>query len=142
MDRPDQSLLSIFQKVDKKFELRLDQPYTAVNADGFEIDVVRREVKGADPHPLKVSKHEEDFWAVQISTGSSLLDGGHFEQAVVATDGSMAVMRVPAPLNFVRVNKKLAGMRNRDPLKARKDALQAGIVASMIKDYALGEVVK
>ena len=141
MEKLDHSLLSIFQKVDKTFELRPDQPYTAANADGFEIDVVRRQAKGADPHPLRVSKHEEDFWAVQISTGSSLLDGGHFDQAVVATSGHMSMMRVPAPANFVRVKKKLAGMRTRDPLKARKDALQAGIVESLIREYALGEIV-
>jgi hypothetical protein len=33
MEKIDDSLLSIFQKVDKTFELRQDQPYMAVNAD-------------------------------------------------------------------------------------------------------------
>jgi hypothetical protein len=139
MDRLDTSLLSVFQKVDKTFQLRDDQLYTAVNADGFEIDVVRRAAKDGDPHPLRVSKHDEDFWAVQISTGSTLLDGGHFEQAVVATSGHMAHMRVPSPASFIRVKQKLAAMRSRDPLKARKDALQADIVSVLVTDYALGE---
>jgi hypothetical protein len=141
MERLDPSMLAVLQKVDKTFELRPDQLYTAVNSDGFEIDVVRRAAKGDDPHPLRMSKFEEDFWAVQISTGSNLLDGGHFEQTVVATSGHMATMRVPAPANFVRIKKKLSKMRARDPLKARKDALQANIVAGLIQDYALGEVV-
>lgn len=139
MDRLDTSLLSVFKKVDKTFELREDQLYTAVNADGFEIDVVRRTAKDGDPHPLRVSKYEEDFWAVQISTGSNLLDGGYFEQAVVATSGHMAMVRAPAPTSFVRVKQKLATMRSRDPLKARKDALQAKIVSQLVRDYALGE---
>lgn len=139
MDRLDTSLLSVFKKVDKTFELREDQLYTAVNADGFEIDVVRRAAKDGDPHPLRVSKYEEDFWAVQISTGSNLLDGGYFEQAVVATSGQMAMVRAPAPASFARVKQKLAAMRSRDPLKARKDALQAEIVTQLIRDYALGE---
>ena len=139
MDRLDTSLLSVFKKVDKTFELREDQLYTAVNADGFEIDVVRRAAKDGDPHPLRVSKYEEDFWAVQISTGSNLLDGGYFEQAVVATSGHMAMVRAPAPASFVRVKQKLATMRSRDPLKARKDALQAKIVSQLVRDYALGE---
>jgi hypothetical protein len=139
MDRLDTSLLSVFKKVDNTFELRDDQRYTAVNADGFEIDVVRRAVKDGDPHPLRVSKYEEDFWAVQISTGNSLLDGGYFEQAVVATSGHMALVRTPAPASFVRVKQELASMRTRDPLKARKDALQAEIVQQLIQDYALGE---
>jgi hypothetical protein len=139
MEKIDDSLLSIFQKVDKTFELRHDQPYTAVNADGFEIDVVRRQAKDADPHPLRVSKYEEDFWAVQISTGSILLDGGYFDQAVVSVSGHMAMMRVPAPKNFVKVKRRLAALRERDPLKAPKDALQARIVEALIRDYALGE---
>jgi hypothetical protein len=140
MDRLDTSLLSVFQKVDKTFQLRDDQLYTAVNAQGFEIDVVRHAAKDGDPHPLRVSKHEEDFWAVQISTGSSLLDGGHFEQAVVAISGHMAQMRVPSPASFIRVKQQLASMRSRDPLKARKDALQAEIVSQLVTEYALGEV--
>ena len=139
MERLDTSLLQVLQKVDKTFELRPDQLYTAVNSEGFEIDVVRRAAKSHDPHPLRVSKFDQDFWAVQISTGSDLLDGGHFEQMVVATSGHMATMRVPAPSNFMRIKKKLANMRERDPLKARKDKLQAGIVAKLIADYALGE---
>ena len=139
MEKLDTSLLAVLQKVDKTFELRTDQLYTAVNAEGFEIDVVRRAAKSHDPHPLRVSKFEEDFWAVQISTGSDLLDGGHFDQMVVATSGHMATMRVPAPSNFVRIKKTLAAMRERDPLKGRKDALQASIVAKLIETYALGE---
>ena len=139
MDRLDTSLLSVFKKVDKTFELREDQRYTAVNADGFEIDVVRRTAKDGDPHPLRVSKYEEDFWAVQISTGSNLLDGGHFEQAVVATSGHMAMVRAPAPASFIRVKQQLSKLRTRDPLKARKDALQAQIVSQLMQDYALGE---
>jgi hypothetical protein len=140
MDKLDTSLLSVFQKVDKTFQLRGDQLYAAMNADGFEIDVVRRAAKDGDPHPLRVSQHDEDFWAVQISTGSTLLDGGHFEQAVVATSGHMAVIRVPTPASFVRVKEKLAATRTRDPLKARKDALQAQIVSQLVRDYALGEL--
>jgi hypothetical protein len=141
MERLDTSMLAVLQRVDKTFELRPDQLYTAVNSEGFEIDIVRRAAKSADPHPLRVSKYEEDFWAVQIPTGSDLLDGGHFEQMVVATSGHMATMRVPAPANFVRIKKKLSNMRTRDPLKARKDALQASIVEGLMQDYALGEVV-
>lgn len=139
MDRLDTSLLSVFKKVDKTFELRDAQRYTAVNADGFEIDVVRRAAKEGDPHPLRVSKYEDDFWAAQISTGSNLLDGGHFEQAVVATSGHMAMVRVPMPASFVKAKQKLSTIRSRDPLKARKDALQAEIVSQLMQDYALGE---
>jgi hypothetical protein len=75
-----------------------------------------------------------------ISTGSTLLDGGHFEQAVVATSGHMAVMRAPTRASSIRVKEKLAAMRTRDPLTARKGALHAQIVGQLVRDYALGEL--
>jgi hypothetical protein len=100
---------------------------------------LRRAASGAYPHPLRVSAHDDDLWAVQISSGAALLGGGGFEQAVVATNGHMANLRAPAPATFVRVKQQLAVQRDRDPLKARKDALQATIVSNMMRDYALGE---
>ena len=38
MDRLNTSLLSVFQKVDKTFQLRSNQLYTAVNADGQTVN--------------------------------------------------------------------------------------------------------
>jgi hypothetical protein len=38
-------LLSVFQNVDKPFQHRSNELHTAVNADGFEIDVVCRAAK-------------------------------------------------------------------------------------------------
>ena len=80
MRRLDTSLLGIFQKIDKTFALREDQKYTAVNAKGFEIDVIRRSAKDGDPHPLRVSDFEDYCWAVQVPSGKALLDGGIFTQ--------------------------------------------------------------
>ena len=42
-----ETLLSTLQKVDPTFDLRDDQRYTAVNAAGFEVDVIRRAALGA-----------------------------------------------------------------------------------------------
>lgn len=137
MQRLDTSLLGIFQKVDKTFLLRHDQKYTAVNASGFEIDVVRRAAAATDPHPLKVSAFEDDFWAMQIDTGQALLEGGRFSQAVVATNGSMATMHAPLPGHFVRIKQQLAQRPDRDPLKSRKDRLQAEVVQQLLDTHGL-----
>lgn len=143
MQRLDTSLLGIFQKVDKTFVLRDDQKYTAVNASGFEIDVVRRAAQsraGIDPHPLRVSAFEEDFWAVQVASGQALLDGGRFTQMVVATNGSMATMHAPSPESFVRIKTALSQRHDRDPLKSRKDLLQAQVVQQLLDEHGLGFV--
>lgn len=144
MQRLDTSLLGIFQKVDKTFLLRDDQKYTAVNADGFEIDVIRRSAQGKagiDPHPLRVSAFEDDFWAVQVSSGQALLDGKRFAQVVVATSGTMATMHAPSPDSFVRIKTTLSKARDRDPLKSRKDKLQAIFVQQLLDDHGLRHVV-
>lgn len=145
MQRLDTSLLGIFQKVDKTFSLREDQKYTAVNASGFEIDVIRRSAQGhaaSDPHPLRVSAFEDDFWAVQVSSGHALLDGGRFSQVVVATNGNMASMHAPSPESFVRIKTALGQQADRDPLKSRKDLLQARVVEQLLNHYGLREVVR
>jgi hypothetical protein len=145
MQRLDTSLLGVFQKVDKTFQLRLDQKYTAVNASGFEIDIIRRSAQtraGDDPHPLRVSNFEDDFWAVQVSSGQALLDGGHFRQTVVSSNGHMATMVAPSPENFVRIKSLLGKRADRDPLKARKDLLQAAVVQELLDGYGLAHVVR
>jgi hypothetical protein len=145
MQRLDTSLLGIFQKVDKTFSLRDDQKYTAVNAAGFEIDVIRRNadtLAGTDPHPLRVTDFEEDFWAVQVSSGQALLDGGRFSHMVVSTNGAMATMHAPAPESFVRIKKAIGQRADRNPLKSRKDLLQAQLVQQLLDEHGLREVVQ
>ena len=140
MKRLDTSLLSIFQKTDKTFVLRDDQKYTAVNAAGFEIDVIRRSAHNGNPHPLRVSSFEDDFWAVQVPSGRALLDGGTFNQTVVATNGGMATLSAPSPTNFVHIKTALSEKYDRDPLKSRKDLLQAKLVQRMLDEHGLQHV--
>ena len=140
LQRLDTSLLSIFQKVDKTFALRDDQKYTAVNASGFEIDVVRRCAQsraGTDPRPLGVSAFEDDFWAVQVPSGQALLDGRRFAQMVVATSGNMATLHAPSPDSFVRIKTAMSQAPDRDPLKSRKDLLQAQVVQQLLDEHGL-----
>ena len=124
MQQLDTSLLGIFQTVDKTFSLRPDQRYTAVNAAGFEIEVIRRSAEtraGSDPQ--------------------TLLDGGRFTQTVVASNGSMATMHAAEPRAFIRVKRSLSERPDRDPLKARKDRLQAEVVQRLWDDEGLQYIV-
>lgn len=47
------------KKVDPTFRMRQGQKYTAVNKDGFEVDIIRRERTDDDPHPIKLSDADE-----------------------------------------------------------------------------------
>jgi len=68
------SMLGVLQQVDPTFRIRKAQRYTAVSKDGFEVDILRREQRERDPHPVRLSADEDDFWVVQ-ARNAHLLQG-------------------------------------------------------------------
>jgi hypothetical protein len=135
MKKLDSSLIGVLRKVDSSFEVVEDQLYTARNQDGFEVDIIRRVAKDADPHPLRMSNEEDDFWAVQVSMGERLQAARRMDQVVVATSGDMALMRTVHPLDFARIKLGLSKQVGRDPNKSGKDALQSRIVNELVYEY-------
>ena len=133
--RVDSSMLGVFKKVDPTFRMRQSQRYTAVNKDGFEVDIIRREQTGDDPHPIKLSDDDEDFWVVQARRANVLLDSPGFSAVIVATNGTMARMNTVHPATFVAFKRWMAGQADRDPLKRRRDLLQADAVQVLLEQY-------
>jgi len=133
--RLDSSMLGVLRKVDSSFRIRRSQQYTAVNKDGFEVDIIRRERTGDDPHPIKLSDDDEDFWVVQARRANVLLDAPGFSAVIVATNGAMARMNTVQPATFVAFKRWLAAQRDRDALKRRRDELQADAVQKLIDEY-------
>ena len=134
LEERNESLLSTLQKVDATFDLRDDQLYTAVNASGFEVDVIRRTAQNRDPHPLQVPSAERDFWAVQVGNGAQMASSARFAQMVVSASGHMALMTTLHPLTFSRLKQALANSPTRNPLKKSCDALQAQAVAQLVEE--------
>ena len=133
--RVDSSMLGVLKKVDSTFRIRQSQKYTAVNKDGFEVDIIRRERTGGDPHPIKLSDEDEDFWVVQARRANVLLDSPGFSAVIVATNGTMARMNTVHPATFVAFKRWMAGQADRDPLKRRRDLLQADAVQMLLEQY-------
>ena len=133
--RSGSSMLGVLKKVDSSFRMRQSQKYTAVNKDGFEVDIIRRERTGDDPHPIKLSNEDEDFWVVQAHRANVLLDSPGFSAVIVATNGSMARMNTVHPATFVAFKRWLASQAGREALKRRRDALQADAVQTLIDQY-------
>lgn len=133
----DVSLLQVLRKADKSFELREDQKQTAVNDKGFEVDIIRRMARDGDPHPLRMSHDDNDFWAVQVPSGDKMLGAPRFSQVIVSTDGSMARLVTIAPRSFVRIKQQLSKSASRDPRKRDKDAQQARIVQALVKQRGI-----
>lgn len=135
LKRIDASLIGLLRKADSSFEIIDDQAQTARNDDGFEVDIVRRVATPEDPHPLRMSDHDKDLWAVQVSMGERLQSARRFEQMVVSANGEMALMRTIHPLDFARIKRLLADHPQREPLKRSKDLLQADIVDYIVHQY-------
>lgn len=135
LDKVDASLVDVLRQADKTFELKEGDLCTLVNASGFEIDVIRRMAGGRDEHPMRASPREDDLWPVQVPSGDKLLGAAPFEQIVVASTGEMARMRTIHPSDYARVKRELGGRKDRDPLKARKDLLQAELVEKLVDTY-------
>jgi hypothetical protein len=131
------SFIDVLRKVDKTFHVREDQLQTAVNASGFEVDVIRRFAKDGDPHPLRMSDSEDDLWAVQVGSGEKMIHAQRYSQVIVATDGSMARMNTIAPQAFVKTKLALGASATRDPLKRDKDRMQARIVQQLIDERGI-----
>lgn len=133
--RVDSSMLGVLKKVDGTFRMRRSQQYTAVNKDGFEVDIIRREQVEDDPHPIKLSGEDDDFWVAQARRANVLLDAPGFSAVIVATNGTMARMGTVAPGTFVAFKRWLADQRDRDALKRRRDVLQAAAVEKLMDEF-------
>lgn len=135
MEGLDISFLGLLRQVDSTFDLREDQLYTAVNNQGFEVDIIRREAKGADPHPLRLTDHEDEFYAVQAKRAGILLDGEKFSAMIVSSTGRMARMNTISPVVFAKFKRWMAGQDDRESLKCQRDLLQAELVEEMAAEY-------
>lgn len=129
------SLIRVLQKADPSFRVLRNQLQTAVNDDGFEVAIVRREAAMGDPHPMRMSDDEQDLWAAQVDQGERLASGRKFEHLVISPSGAMATMRTVHPLDFIRLKQELARRPGRDPQKAPKDGLQAEVVQQLWDEY-------
>ena len=112
----DSTLIGVLRKADPSFEVVEDQLYTARNQDGFDVGIIRRAAKDADPHPhphpLRMGDNDDDFWAVQVFIGERLQSARRVDQVVVATSGEMALMRTIHPLDFARIRQGLSQQIN------------------------------
>jgi hypothetical protein len=133
--RVDSSMLGVLRKVDASFRLRSSQLYTAVNKDGFEVDIIRRMKTASDDHPIKLSSADEDFYVVQAPQANLLLYSEGFSQVVVATDGTMGRMNTIHPAVFVKFKRWMSERTDRVAYKARRDRLQAEVVQQLMDRY-------
>lgn len=138
LGRLDGSMLKVLQRVDKSFERKQGQNETAINARGFEVDFLRRQPEGDDPHPFRFSDDEDDLWPVQALRASVLTNAPRFVHPVISSTGTMAMMSTIAPAAFVDFKRWMAQHApNRPEPKRRRDLRQADIVQALLDQGSL-----
>jgi Nucleotidyltransferase len=149
MERLDSSFLALLKKVDSSFRIRQSQRYTAVNAEGFEVDILRRLREGDDPHPIKISERTkgeqavdhasalEELSVVQAARADVFLNTPSFEAVIVDRNGRMAMMRTIQPRVFVGFKHWMSGLPDREPIKRQRDAAQAKAVQALLDEERL-----
>lgn len=138
MQKLDASMLQVLQRADPSFRRKDGQNETAINAQGFEVDFLRRQPQDDDPHPFRFSQDEDDLWPVQAQRASFLTSAARFEQVVVSATGRMARMHTIAPAAFVAFKRWMATEAlHRESAKRRRDVRQADIVQSLLDERLL-----
>jgi len=132
------SMLGVLQRADPSFRRKEGQNETAINDQGFEVDFLRRQPEGDDPHPFRFSDDEGDLWPVQATRASVLTNAPRFEHVVVSATGRMTLMRTIAPGSFVEFKRWMAkSAPGRPEMKKRRDLRQAEIVQGLMGEGLL-----
>lgn len=129
------SMLGVLKRIDPTFEIRPDQQYTAVNSKGFEVDIIRRMATKEDPHPIRITEDEDDFWVAQAERAGVLVNAPRFTSVVVSPSGYMARVTTISPVVFVEFKRWMSQQPDRAALKRTRDALQADIVEELVEEY-------
>lgn len=135
MGEMDTTFLGLLKKIDRTFAPRDGQLYTAVNSKGFEVDIIRRPAQSGDPHPIRLTDNENELFAVEAERSGGLLDRPKMSEMIVSVTGRMARMTTIEPAAFVKIKRWIATLDNRDPLKRRRDTLQADLVNAILQEY-------
>jgi hypothetical protein len=130
------SMLAVLKRADPSFRRKSDEGHneSAINDKGFEVDFIRRENEEGDPHPYRFSADEEDLWPVRAKRASVLNQSPLFVHPVISATGKLATMRTVDPKTFMEFKRWMAEhSQNREPLKRRRDLLQAQIVQDLLE---------
>lgn len=134
----DSSILKVLQLADPTFQRKEGQNETAINSKGFEVDFLRRQPEGDDPHPFRFSEDEDDLWPVQAVRASVLTSAPRFEHTIVSATGRMVLMRTIDPVVFVKFKKWMADKApHRPEAKRQRDLHQAEIVQTLLDEKLL-----
>ncbi|KPC54608.1 GSU2403 family nucleotidyltransferase fold protein [Amantichitinum ursilacus] len=137
-DIGEDGLLGILKKADKSFALMEDQRYTARNASGYMVDLIKRKrqwLELDEAEEQQIIKSDHDFRAAKIEGLTWLLSSPRFREMIISEKGELAYMDTIDPRAFAIHKHWLASRPGRDPRKARRDKMQSLAVRSLVEHW-------
>jgi hypothetical protein len=127
--RKSKTLFSVLKSIDSSYKITPRAPYQAVNADGYEVELLA----APSCHPLP---KEEAFAPMQTLIEQEWLLLGSPVSAVVATVlGRACPLTVPDP-RFMALHKLwLADKPERNPAKRDKDRRQGDVLMDAVRHF-------
>lgn len=133
---PPESLLGLLKSVDKSFELLGEGHFSASNARGFRVDLIKPfPAPPLRDDPRTISKAAADLHAAEIESLGLLENAPGFSQIIIADNGYPLRIEVPDPRYFAAHKIEVSRDPARDPVKARRDEAQARAVAQLVAQY-------
>ncbi|MCW5221948.1 hypothetical protein D5041_20070 [Verminephrobacter aporrectodeae subsp. tuberculatae] len=129
-----EGFLGVLKTVDKSFEISATQPFRAINADGYMVDLIRQTPTPpwkSEPHNLGA---RDAFVAADIPNMKWMLSAPSLRQFVLADNGTPFEMEVPDPRAFMLFKSWLSMQADRDPVKRPRDALQARLLSALLRE--------
>ncbi|MFL6845779.1 MAG: GSU2403 family nucleotidyltransferase fold protein [Allosphingosinicella sp.] len=130
-DLREPGLLGVLRSIDPTFHPTEVGSFRAVNDKGFMVDLItpmlRNPAVRASP-----AESEGDLRPVEIAGLAWLENSPTVEQIVIDDKGFPLTIVAPDPRAFALHKLWLSRRNDRDPVKRRRDAAQAGLVAAML----------
>ena len=128
-------VMAMLKSIDPTFIRMSSRPYTAINNDGFMVDLItpieQKDVMRPRELPIKIGNAPDELNAVEIEGLSWLLSTPNFVSMAVGEDGYPVRMICPDPRAFAMHKLWLSERGDRSPGKRARDRSQAIAVANL-----------
>lgn len=126
----DEAFLGLLRKADRSFRRTGGRAFRAVNRGGFMVDLIRP----IDPIP---NLEDGGIEGAEIVGLDWLVNAPKIDGIAIAQDGKPVRLWCPDPRVFALHKLWLSELSSREPLKRRRDALQAQTVAAAAERFGL-----
>lgn len=123
-------LLGRLQRIDPSFKALADNPFRAVNRNGFMVDLIIPAGDLRDTTPVTFA--EDDLVAVEVPNLRWLVNAPKHEAVAICADGRPVQMRIPDPRAFALHKAWLSQRDDREPIKKGRDRAQAILLTELI----------